>query len=130
MAREEGQRIIGGEVTVENFEELLAEIVNPPAVGCSLLLQRISMNPAGIEDNLDFFRREILPLMKAGPGFCAVRNMISRQTGAGMTGTVWADVTSMDAWARAAEARRQQAAQRGVTFGEQTRREIVFAGLP
>lgn len=130
MAREEGQRVIGGEVAVEHFEELLAEIVSPPAAGCWLLLRRISMNPADIEDNLDFFQREILPLAKASPGFCAVRNMINRQTGAGMTGTVWADRASMDAWAQAAEARREQAARRGVTFGEQSRREIVFADMP
>jgi hypothetical protein len=36
----------------------------------------------------------------------------------------------MDAAAEAAEARRQQAAQHGVTFGEQSKREIVFAELP
>src|SRR5579859_59725 len=36
--REEGLRLIGGEMTVENFEELLVEIAEPPVVGRSLLL--------------------------------------------------------------------------------------------
>jgi heme-degrading monooxygenase HmoA len=129
-AREEGQRVIGGAITVEHFEELLVEISKPPTVGCSLLLRRISMDPAKIDENLGFFRREVLPQIKANPGFCAVRNMINRQTGEGMVGTVWADKASMDAAAEAGEARRQQAAQRGVTFGEQSKREIVFADLP
>jgi heme-degrading monooxygenase HmoA len=128
-AREEGQRVIGGEMTVEHFEELLVEVDQPPTVGCSLLLRRLSMDPGKIEENLGFFRQEVLPQFKANPGFCAVRNMINRQTGEGMVGTVWADRASIDAAAEAAEARRQQAAQRGVTFGEQSKREIVFVDL-
>jgi heme-degrading monooxygenase HmoA len=128
-AREEGRRVIGGEITVEHFEELLVEIANPPTPGCSLLLRRISMDPAKIDENLSYFRQEVLPQIKANPGFCAIRNMINRQTGEGIVGTVWADKASTDAAAEAAEARREQAVQRGVTFGEQTKREIVFVDL-
>jgi heme-degrading monooxygenase HmoA len=127
--RAEAQRIIGGEVTVEQFEELVVEVVRPPAVGNLLLLRRISMDPAKIDENLDYFRREVVPQFKSSPGFCLVRNMINRQTGAGMVGTVWADEAAMDAAAEAAEARRQQAAERGVTFGQQSRREIVFVDM-
>ena len=128
-AREEAQRVIGGEITVEHFEELLVEIDKPPTPGCSLLLRRVSMDPAKIDENVSYFRQEVLPQITAGPGFCAVRNMINRQTGEGMVGTVWADEASMDAAAEAAEARRPQAAQRGVTFGELSKREIVFVDL-
>jgi len=130
-AREEGQRVIGGAMTVAQFEELLVETDKPPTVGCSLLVRPISMDPAKIDDNLGFFRRVVLPEIKANPGFCAVRAMVNRQTGAGMVGTVWADTASMDAAAEAAEVRRQQqAAQQGVTLGEQTKREIIFADMP
>jgi heme-degrading monooxygenase HmoA len=128
-AREEGQRVIGGDITVEHFEELLVEIGKPPVAGCSLLVRRLSMDPAKIEENLGFFRREVLPQIKANPGFCAVRNMINRQTGEGMVGTVWADRASMDAAAEAGEARRQLAAERGVSLGEQSKREIIFVDL-
>jgi len=128
-AREEGQQVIGGTFTVEHFEELLAETARPPAAGCSLLIRRLSMDPAKIEENLGFFKQDVLPQITAGPGFCAVRNMINRQTGEGLVGTVWADKAAMDAAAEAGEARRRQAARRGVTFGEQSKREIVFADL-
>jgi len=128
-AREEGRRVVGGEMSVEHFEELLVETAQPPKVGCSLLLRRLSMDPAMLEEHLDFFRGEVLPQMKASPGFCAVRNMTNRQAGEAIVGSVWTDQASMDTWAEAAEARRQQAAQRGVTFGEQSKREIVFAEL-
>jgi heme-degrading monooxygenase HmoA len=88
------------------------------------------MDPAKIDENVDFFKREVVPQIKASPGFRALRNMINRQTGEGMVGTVWTDNASMEAAAEAAEARRQQAAQQRVTFGEQSRREIVFADMP
>ena len=128
-AREEGQRVIGGAMTVAQFEEMLVETDKPPTVGCSLLLRRVSMDPAKIDENLGVFRREVLPEIKANPGFCAVRSMMNRQTGEGIVGTVWADKASADAAAEVAEARRQRAAQQGVTFGEQTKREIVFADM-
>ena len=128
-AREEGQRVIGGALTVAQFEELVVETDKPPIVGCSLLLRRISMDPAKIDENLGVFRRDVLPEIKANPGFCAVRAMVNRQTGEGIVGTVWADKASADAAAEAAEARRQRAAQQGVTFGEQTKREIIFADM-
>jgi heme-degrading monooxygenase HmoA len=128
-SREEGQRIIGGQVTVELFEELEVQTARPPTAGCSLLVRRISMDPAMVEENLDFFRREVLPEIKAGAGFCAVRQMINRQTGEGMVGTVWADQAAMEAAAEAAEARRPQAARQRVTFGEQSKRELVFVEL-
>jgi heme-degrading monooxygenase HmoA len=128
-AREEAQRVVGGQIAVEYFEELLAEIDQPPAAGHALLLRRISMDPAKIDENTGFFRREVLPDIKAQPGFCAIRNMINRQTGEGMVGTLWADAAAMEAAAETAEARRSDAAGRGVTFGEQSKREIVFAEL-
>lgn len=128
-ARVEGQRVIGGAFTVEHFEELLAETARPPAVGCPLLIRRVSMDPARIEENLGFFRRDVLPRITASPGFCAMRNMLSRQTGEGLVGTVWADMAAADAAAAAGDARRQEAAQLGVIFGEQSKRELVFIDL-
>jgi hypothetical protein len=130
-AREEAQRLIGGELAVEHFEELLAETEKPPTLGCSLLVRRVSMNPAKVEENLGFFRQQVLPLMKAQAGFCAARTMMNRQTGGGVAGSVWADRASLDAWLDVAEAtRRQQAEVRGVSFGEVSKREIVFAYMP
>ena len=129
QAREQGLQVIVGEMTVEHFEELLVEIAEPPTVGSALLLRQISMDPASVEEHLGFFKREVVPQMKASPGFRAVMNMIDRRTGGGMVGSFWADEASLDVWAEAAEKRRQEAAGRGVTFGVQSKREIVFADL-
>lgn len=127
-ARQEHRQIMGGEVAVENFEEMVWEVAEPPSVGSWLLLRRVSMDPAKIDENVDFFRREVLPQIKAGPGFRAVRNMINRQTGEGMVGTLWTDRAAMEAAAEAAEERRRRAEPR-VTFGEQSMREIVYIDM-
>jgi len=126
--REEGAKIIGGEMTVEVYEEMVLEIVGPPREGASLLIRRISMDPAKIDENVDFFRETVLPQIKASPGFVAVRNMINRSTGDGLVGTVWADAASMDAAAEAARQRQGQAAGR-VSFGDQSKREVLFVDL-
>ena len=129
QSREEGLRVIGGTMTVENYEELLAEPAEPPPVGSVLLLRRIRVDPARAGEMLDFFTREVSPRMKAAPGFRAVRNMVNRQTGEARVGSVWADKASMDAWEKASEPIRQQSAQQGVTFTGRSEREIVFAEL-
>jgi heme-degrading monooxygenase HmoA len=128
-ARAEAQRVVGGQITVEHFEELLVDVVKVPAIGSALLVRRISMDPSRIDENLDFFRREVLPVMRSSAGFCAVRTMVNRQTGDGATGTVWTDRGALDAWVEASEARRRNAADRGVTFRELSKREVIFAEL-
>jgi heme-degrading monooxygenase HmoA len=127
-AREEGQKIIGGQVSVELFEEVLLEIVGPPTVGSSLLIRRVSMDPQKVDDNLEFFKRDVLPAIKANAGLLAVRHMVNRETGDAVVGTLWADEASMQSAAEDAE-RRQQAAAGRVRFGEQSRREVVFVDL-
>ena len=128
-ARDEGVRIVGGALTVENFEEIVVVIDQPPAVGKSLLVQRVSMDPSTVDDNIAFFTSEIVPLIKANLGFMALRNMINRETGESLVGTVWTDESAMRAAAEAALERRPRGEARGVRFGESSFREILFADL-
>jgi len=127
--REEGLKIIGGQMSVEMFEEVLVDATRLPGVGDSLLIRRVSMDPAKVDENAEFFEREILPQIKAEPGFVAVRQMINRSTGDSLVGTVWTDAESMRAAAESAERRQSQAAGR-VTFGEQSSRTILFIDMP
>ena len=126
--RAEGGKIIGGQMTVEYYEEQVVKMVSPPEAGASLLIRRVSMDPAKIDENLEFFKTTVLPQIEASPGFLAVRNMINRSTGDGVVGTIWADVPSMDAAAETAKQRQAQAEGR-VTFGEQSKRELLFVEL-
>jgi heme-degrading monooxygenase HmoA len=128
--RQEGRGVLGGDVTVETFEQVVADIGDPPpAVGCCLRVIRVKMDPARIDDNIEFFRSEIVPRMKATPGFRGVRNLIDRASGHGVVGTLWNDEESMKSADAAAEQRRQEAASRGVEFGEMSTRVLLFSHL-
>lgn len=128
--RQQGVDIVGGDLEVENFELLVQETAAPPAVGSALMVTRISMDPAKIDENADFFRSEILPRIKAAPGFLALRNMIDRTTGRGLVGSAWTDQDAMKNAASQAQARRPEGVARGVSFDEDSYREIVFADMP
>ena len=127
--RQQALDIVGGELTVESFEQLVEEIASPPTVGSALMVTRISMDPSRIDENLGFFRSEILPRITATPGFLALRNMIDRKTGRGIVGSVWADQDAMKKAAADAEGRRHEGRARGVNFDEDSYREIVFADM-
>lgn len=128
--RAEAARLIGGNVTVEQFEEGFVELIAPPTIGASLLVRRVSMDPMSVDENLVYFKNEVVPQMKAQHGCLAIRHMIDRQSGEGIVGTAWADAASMHAAAAEGDKRRHVAEARGVMFGEQSKREIVFIDMP
>jgi hypothetical protein len=129
-ARQQGLDVLGGDLTVENFEELVVEMASPPTVGSALMVTRISMDPSKIDENVGFFKSNILPRITAAPGFLALRNMIDRKTGNGAVGTVWADQGAMKSAAAEAQARRDEGRARGVNFEGDSYREILFADMP
>jgi hypothetical protein len=49
--RQEGLDVVGGELTVETFEELVVEMASPPPVGSALMVTRISMDPSKVDEN-------------------------------------------------------------------------------
>jgi heme-degrading monooxygenase HmoA len=129
--RQQAMAATGGRIQrVQVFEQLVQETgAKPPTPGCPLLVTPIKMDPAKVEDNIAFFRSSVLPDIKATPGFRAVRNMINRQTGEGMVGTVWDDESSLEASLARFAQRRPQGEARGVEFGEPFRREVIFTSL-
>ncbi len=125
--RQEIADITGGQLRSETYEELVRELgKTPPAPGTALILQPISMDPAKVDENIAFFKSQVVPRIKAGPGFQQVRALMNRETGHGLVGTALADEDAMRAAAADAQARRPEALARGVQFGEVSFREIVF----
>ena len=84
-ARAEAVALIGGDVTVETFEQVVGEIGNPPpTTGCLVRFVSFETDPARVDEGVACFRTEALPAIKASPGFRAVRNLINRSTGRGL----------------------------------------------
>jgi len=129
--RADAVKAIGGKVSaVQSYELMVQDLAGPPRPGNPVLITQSSMDPAKVNDNIEFFKSTVLPQIKAIPGVLAVRNMVNRQTGQGTVGIVMADDAAVDAYQSGFEARRKQAAERGVELEEPTRREVIFAALP
>jgi heme-degrading monooxygenase HmoA len=129
-ARQEGNAVIGGQMTVENYEEVMAEMAGQPGPGAALLVQRVSMDPGVMKDNEAFFAREVAPRIKANPGFVGLRQLVDRDAGRAIVGTMWSDRSALDAALADAESRRDEARGRGVNFDDVSKREILFTDLP
>lgn len=128
--RDEAQRVMGGTMTVSLHEEVIFEAVKPLEVGCSLLVRHSTMDPRLVDGNLDYFRSEILPRIKAEPGFMAVRQLIDRTTGDGIVGVAFEDAESLRAAAAHAEERRAEIEARGVRLDPLSPRVIEYLDTP
>jgi|SRR5215471_11116272 len=126
-ARDEAVKRVGGALKIENFEQAVQSIVQPPVKGCQLNVVRVRMEPASIDANIEWFKDQVLPQISAQPGFCALRNMVDRQTGQALTGSVFVDRQSADASMANMPTRRSAAEARGVTFEDISQREILFS---
>ncbi|HZQ79514.1 MAG TPA: hypothetical protein VFE55_19455 [Acidimicrobiia bacterium] len=129
-SREEASRLFSGDMTVELFEEVSLTVATPAEVGASLRVARYTLDPARLDDIVSYFDAELVPRIKAMAGFRALRNMVNRETGAGMVGTVWDDVAAMQQADGQMRGLRDDVGLRGVSFGETTQRRIEIIDLP
>jgi heme-degrading monooxygenase HmoA len=128
--REGAASEVGAKVTVDNYEEVVILMSKPPALGAALFVTPFSMDPAKVDENVEFFKSTVAPEIASAPGFLALRNMINRQTGEGMVGSLWENAQARQAAIEVAMARRGDAAGRGVTLGEPSLREVVLIDMP
>lgn len=128
--REDATSQFATDMKIDTFEDMFVEMARPPEVGSRLMVTRVSMDPTKIDEIVEAFKSEVVPQIKAAPGFRSVRDMMNRQTGQGIVGTIWDDEQSMRAAAEVAMARRPEATARGVNFGETSYREIIFTDMP
>ena len=108
-AREEAIKIVGGALEIENFEQVVEAISKRPTPGCHLNVVRVRMDPASIDANVEWFKDMIAPQISSQPGFCSLRNMVDRQTGRAVSGSVFEDKETADASLAAIPDRRARA---------------------
>jgi heme-degrading monooxygenase HmoA len=129
-ARGDATRIMGGELSVERYEQTVWMVGDTrPGPGAKLHIRHVKIDPARIDENLEFFWQTVVPEMKARPGFLAVRHLIDRSTGEGRVGSVWADEDALSASLAQSEQRRAMAKDRGVEFGEDRVLEVLFTAM-
>jgi heme-degrading monooxygenase HmoA len=123
-AWEKAHGIIGGLMSVELYEQTSEAISKPPYPGCVVNEVRARLDPGFIDGALAFFNAELLPQIAAIPGFCALRNMVNRETGRGVSHSIWEDRRSMEEALFGLPARLRAAQGRGIGIGEVMQQEI------
>lgn len=130
QVRDNAVKAIGGTLReVRTYEQAVDETSARPEPGSPLLITPTKMDPAKVDENLEFFKANVLPDIKSTPGFRAVRYLVDRKAGEGMVGVVLADEASVKESEARAEKRRSLAKQQGVELGQRSRREVIFVGL-
>ncbi|MCA1843150.1 MAG: hypothetical protein LC792_08150 [Actinobacteria bacterium] len=128
--RDEASRLFSGNVTVELFEDVNVDMAKPPIVGASLRVVRYRTDPATLDDFVAFFDSDLVPRIKAMAGFRALRNMVNRETGAGIVGSSWDDDSAMQQADGQLRSLREDVGWRGVSFGETSQRQIALTDMP
>jgi hypothetical protein len=113
-------------MTIERFEQTSEHISRPPQSGCVLNEVRVRVDPDFIDGAVSFFTNELLPLLASMAGFCAVRNMVDRQTGRGVSHSFWTDRTALADMLRGLPERLQSAQSNGIRVNEVMQRDVVF----
>jgi hypothetical protein len=125
-ARDGAVKIVGGVMTVENYEQTTEAMSRLPVPGNALVVTRLTVQPSSLDDQVAFFERELLPTIEAHPGFCAMRTLVNRRYGRCIVGIVWTDRRTLDAFMVSMPGVRDVALRRGIRFDEQSVREIVL----
>lgn len=127
-ARNEAHRVFGGDYRVERYEQVLFEMGDvPPGPGAKLHVREVKADPARIDEHVAYFREQVLPDMKASPGFLGVRQLVNRATGEGRVGSVWADEAALRSRLERTADRRATATERGIEFGDDYVMDVLLA---
>lgn len=128
--RQEGLAAFGGQMTVRVFEQVAFAVgQTPPQPGCVLRLVTYQMDLSQIDENISWFKSDVLPAMLASPGVRAVRNLVDRETGEGRVGSVYSDESVMESTEGDRAQRMAAARERGIEFGEESILEVLFGQM-
>jgi hypothetical protein len=127
--RAEGLKQFGGEATVKVFEQVAQGTNSPPAPGCVVRIQATKLDPARIDESVEWFASTVLPAMLKTPGVRTARNLIDRATGEGRVAVVYDDQAALQASEPARQERMAAARQRGVEFGDALILEVLYSKL-
>ena len=88
------------------------------------------MDPAKFDENFEYFKQEVAPQIMAAPGFMSLRAMNDRTAGRSVVGAVWTDDAAMRTAYEMAKRGREGGMARGVSFDEDSFRELVLGDAP
>lgn len=87
--RQEAVRRAAGTVCIERYQVPVFEKHGPLAAGAGLRLERMDIEPGGVEDVVEAYGDTAVPRLAGTEGFCAALLFADRNTGRLIGETVW-----------------------------------------
>lgn len=128
--RAEAAELLGGAVTVEELELAVFERIVPASAGCWTRMTRTSVDASRIEEGIVAFSTQVLPALRALPGFCTAVLLVDRATGTAITATTWASRQALDDSAPRMQGLRQAVTSSlGTQVLDVTAYEVAITGI-
>lgn len=127
--RDDAAGIIGGTATVERYETLLVDAVEPHHPGYVARLLRMKGDPSALEADAQWAREEVVPTMRAVPGYVSYVVSVDRATGAAIAMSTYRDGESAHKALAATAPLRDALGARGITVDSMLDYEVAIVGI-
>ena len=128
--REEAGKILGGDVSVDEWEIAVLHRDHRTSDSTSVRCTWLRTDPARIDEAIEFFRSEVLPVAESMGGFCSASLMVDRGAGRAVSAVTWDSRQAMeDSREDAAELRSMVADKAGAQIEDVAEFEMALAHL-
>jgi heme-degrading monooxygenase HmoA len=128
--RQRYAEMLGGRPEVQEWEIAILHRVRPAPEGACCRVMWGRGDPAGMDDRTATMRMTMLPRLEELPGFCSVSTLVDRESGRGVTATVYESRDAMDRAADQGMSMREDASrQLGIEITEVAEFDLALAHL-
>ncbi len=128
--REEAAQIMGGNASIDMWEIAVLHRDHRTSDSTSVRCTWLRSDPARIDEAIELFRSEVLPVAEAMGGFCSASLMVDRGNGRAVSSVTWDSRQAMeDSREDAAELRAMVAEKAGAQIEDVAEFEMALAHL-
>jgi heme-degrading monooxygenase HmoA len=118
-------------VDVQRYDLAILERAQPPRANVFARVNAVQGSPAQVDASLSFLREQVLPVLRAQPGFRALLVGVDRERGHSLVSSIWETAADRDASEAAIRGVRTEAARTaGASDVQVEPYEVIFLELP
>lgn len=128
--REEAGRVLGADPSVDEWEIALLHRDHRTNESTSVRCTWLRTDPARIDEAVELFRSEVLPVAESMDGFCSASLLVDRESGRAVSSVTWDSREAMEATRETATKLRAKVAERaGAEIEDVAEFEMALAHL-
>lgn len=128
--REEAGRVLGADPSVDEWEIALLHRDHRTSESTSVRCTWLRTDPARIDEAVELFRSEVLPVAESMDGFCSASLLVDRESGRAVSSVTWDSREAMEATRETATKLRAKVAERaGAEIEDVAEFEMALAHL-